>query len=106
MPCCPRCATPLKWKNHRVGKLSRLPELSEVRGSYFYSEVSAGRVSATEDFLEETVLRTDVCRIDALFHEPDQSVEWILLLLPGTPPAIFPTYDFAMVSLGLGNSSG
>jgi hypothetical protein len=47
-------------ENNRVGKLSRLPELSEVRGSYFYSEVSAGRVSAPEDVLEETVLRTDV----------------------------------------------
>jgi hypothetical protein len=55
-------------ENNLVGKLSRLPELSEVRGSYFYSEVSAGRVSAPEDVLEETVLRTDVCKREAIFR--------------------------------------
>lgn len=56
------------FKNNRVGKLSRMPELSEVRGSGLYSEVSAGRVSAREGGLEETVLQTGVCKHDAILR--------------------------------------
>jgi hypothetical protein len=68
----PKMRDHTRSENNRVGKLSRLPELSEVRGSCFYSEVFAGRVSAREDGLAGTLLPTDIYRPDALFHESDQ----------------------------------